>query len=155
MEERSCEKGEGMRYTLLIDPDREEEVVVYVHQKNKLAERIEELVTNEPSELIGYTDDEIVKLDIDEISAFLVEKGAVWAISQHGRRYRLKLRLYQLEELFSSQFIKINQSCLVNVEKIRAFDTTLGASLRVTVEGGYRDYVSRRQVKAVKERIGF
>ena len=31
---------------------------------------------------------------------------------------------------------------------------TLGGSLTVVLKNGYRDYVSRRQLKAVKERMG-
>ncbi len=144
-----------MKYRLLIDPEQEEEIIVCVHQKNRLTERIEELLMSEEPDLIGYGENEVVRLDSKDISCFFVEHGNVYAVLCDGRRYRLKLRLYQLEERFPRQFLKINQSCLVNVEKIRSFDTTLGAALRVTLEGGYRDYVSRRQVKAVKERIGF
>ena len=64
------------------------------------------------------------------------------------------LRLYQLEELLPSDFLKINQSCLVNIEKIKRFDSSIGASLRVMLDDGDRDYVSRRQLKTVKERLG-
>ena len=50
--------------------------------------------------------------------------------------------------------MKINQSCLVRVDKIKRFHSSIGGSLMVTLEGGYRDYISRRQLKIVKERIG-
>ena len=142
-----------MKYSLIIDPEREEEVIVYAHERTKLAERIEELVTEEKHELIGYRENEIVRLYTSEISCFYSEEGRVFARVM-GERYLLKLRLYQLEELLPSDFLKINQSCLVNIEKIKRFDSSIGASLRVMLDDGYRDYVSRRQLKTVKERLG-
>ena len=69
-------------------------------------------------------------------------------------RLQLKMRLYQLEEKFSDRFVKINQSCLVNMDKIARFDASIGGALMVTLKNGYKDYISRRQVKAVKDRVG-
>ncbi|MBE6589937.1 MAG: LytTR family transcriptional regulator [Ruminococcaceae bacterium] len=142
-----------MKFTLLIDPDREEEIVVYAHKRTSLIGRIEELAAEDGHELIGYGEDEIVRLAPTEVVCFLVEDGHVCALTERAR-YRLKMRLYQLENIYSADFLKINQSCLVNVEKIKRFDSSIGASLMVTLEGGYRDYVSRRQLRAVKERMG-
>ena len=51
-------------------------------------------------------------------------------------------------------FVRINQSCLGNVRRIARFDASIGGSLMVTFENGHRDYVSRRQLKTVKERMG-
>ena len=65
------------------------------------------------------------------------------------------MRLYQLEELLDASFVKINQSSIVNVKKIERFEASIGGALLVILQNGHRDYVSRRQVKAVKERIGF
>ena len=56
--------------------------------------------------------------------------------------------------LDGSDFVKLNQSCIVNIKKIECFDASLGGALKVTLKNGYRDYVSRRQLKAVKERLG-
>ena len=84
----------------------------------------------------------------------MVEEGKTYAVTEKGK-YLLKLRLYQLEERLGEDFLKINQSCIVNVDMIESFKTSLGGSLMVTLKGGFRDYVSRRQLKTVKEKIGF
>ena len=57
--------------------------------------------------------------------------------------------------MLGDDYLKINQSCIVNIKAIKQFDVSLGGSLMISLKNGYRDYVSRRQVKAVKERIGF
>ena len=71
-----------------------------------------------------------------------------------NRRVRVKFRLYEIEEVFDTGFVKINQSCIANISKMKKFDVSLGGALRVEFKNGYRDYVSRRQMRAVKERLG-
>ena len=142
-----------MKYSFFTDPDRDEEIIIYAHEKSKLIERIEQLVLSEDTPLIGYTDRGTTVLDAADISCFFLEDGKVFALTD-GKKYSLRLRLYQLEERFPD-FLKINQSCIVNVDMIESFKTSLGGSLMVTLKGGFRDYVSRRQLKTVKEKIGF
>jgi hypothetical protein len=67
---------------------------------------------------------------------------------------QLKQRLYEIEKVLPETFVKINQSCLCNIRKISKFGASLGGSLTVILKNGYKDYVSRRQIKAVKERFG-
>jgi DNA-binding LytR/AlgR family response regulator len=68
--------------------------------------------------------------------------------------FQLKERLYMLEEMLDDSFLKINQSCIANIHKIKKFDASFSGALFVTLQNGYKDYVSRRRLKAVKERIG-
>ncbi|MBP3376370.1 MAG: LytTR family transcriptional regulator [Clostridia bacterium] len=143
-----------MKYSIVIDREREEEVLIYAHERNKLVERLEEVLEERKTELVGFSGDEIVRIVPNEALCFTVEEGKTYAVTERGK-YLLKLRLYQLEESVGHSFLKINQSCIVNIDKIESFKTSLGGSLMVTLKGGYRDYVSRRQLKAVKERIGF
>lgn len=62
--------------------------------------------------------------------------------------------MYQIEEMNLASFIKINQSCLANKKKIKKFESTIGGSLRVVFKNGYIDYIARRELKNVKERMG-
>ena len=82
-----------------------------------------------------------------------MENNRVYAITDKDK-LQLKYRLYQLEEAFSDSFVKINQSCLVCINKIARFDAILSGALMVKMKNGYTDYVSRRNVKSVKERLG-
>jgi DNA-binding LytR/AlgR family response regulator len=66
----------------------------------------------------------------------------------------VKLRLYQLEERLDKCFIKINQSCIANVRQISKVEATFSGALSVVFKNGYRDYISRRNLKKVKERLG-
>lgn len=141
-----------MKYRIVIEP-HSEELLISAPEKNRLVERIEELILRENAELYGFDGSRAIKLNPDEVLCFCVEGGRVYAVTER-EKLQLKLRLYQLEEAFSADFVKINQSCMVNIRKIKRFDTSIGGALMVTLEGGYCDYVSRRQIKTVKERIG-
>lgn len=142
-----------MKFRFLIDKNREEEVIVYAHEKTKLVEGIEKLVTENNFELIGYADREAVKLDLADVYCFTVENNKIYAVCEN-EKYLLKLRLYQIEEKLSENFIKINQSCIANIRKIRKFDASFSGTLTVIFKNGYKDFVSRRNVKNVKERLG-
>ena len=142
-----------MKFTLIITDDHEEEVVIYAREKTKLIYDIENLIRDNAFELIGYSGYEAVNLRTDEVVCFLVEEGKVYAITDKNR-FRLKSRLYQLEETLPEDFVKINQSCIANIKKIERFDTSVSGTLLIKFKNGYKDYVSRRQMKAVKERFG-
>ena len=142
-----------MKFTVIITNERDEEVVIYAREKTKLIEDIENLINDNAFELIGYSGYEAVNLRTDEVVCFLVEEGKVYAITDKNR-FRLKSRLYQLEETLPENFVKINQSCIANIKKIERFDTSVSGTLLIKFKNGYRDYVSRRQMKAVKERFG-
>jgi DNA-binding LytR/AlgR family response regulator len=143
-----------MKYTVIIDKNREEEVVVYLREPSEIADKIERLVMSENAELIGYGEGRIIPLAHGEIYAVYIEDGKLYA-SAEKEKLRLYERLYELEEKLGDGFVKINQSCIVNIKKIERFEVSAGGSLIVWMKNGYKDYVSRRQLKIVKERIGF
>ena len=143
-----------MKFTVIIDEDREEEIVVYAKKESAFIAELEAFVKSNTSEIIGYGEGSIVKLATEDVYAFAVEDGKVFAHTA-GEKLLVQKRLYRIEELAGERFVKINQSCIVNMGKIEKFEPTFGGSLMVVLKNGYRDYVSRRQMKTVKERIGF
>ena len=143
-----------MKYTIIIDKNREEEVIIYAKEKSTLTDEIERLVNDNNPELIGYDKSgEGVKLTTDEVYCFTAEDNKIFAITEKDK-LRIKCRLYQLEEILPEYFVKINQSCVANIRKIARFDTSVSGTLLIKFKNGYKDYVSRRQMKAVKERFG-
>ncbi len=142
-----------MKLQIVIDPNRDEEIIIYAHEKTQLISDVEELVNNSFIDLTGYTENETVKLNLNDIYCFFTEDNKVYALTVN-EKYRLKARLYQLEENLNNNFVKINQSCIANIKKIDKFKATVGGSLTVVFKNGHIDYVSRRNLKNVKERLG-
>lgn len=139
-------------YTYIEDTE-EEKVLIYANKRTKVIDEIEALVLESQVDITGTYNDEIIKIDINEVSCFISENNKVFALI-HDKRYQIKQRLYQIEEMNLNAFIKINQSCLANKKKIKKFETTIGGSLKVVFKNGYIDYISRRELKNVKQRMG-
>ena len=143
-----------MKCTTIIDKNREEEIILYVRERSELSDKIERLATESSTELFGYSGKSILKLDPREVFCFTIEDGKVFAVLK-DKKARMSQRLYEIEKSFASDFLKINQSCLINIKEIEKFDVSIGGALRVTLKNGYSDYIARRQLKSVKERLGF
>lgn len=146
-------RGNFMKLTLHIGTQHEEEVIVYAHKKSELTDSIEQLIngTNEP--LIGYENETALPLQTADIHCFTVENDRIFAYTDK-KKLLIKSRLYKIEEDLPCYFVKINQSCIVNIAKIARFDTGLTGTLSVSLQNGFCDYVSRRNLKTVKERMG-
>ena len=138
---------------VIVDESLEEDVVVRIKKENNLSKEIRRLVEDYSNEIILYKDEEIVKTNISEVIAFTVSDNKVYAITSFGK-FVIKSRLYQLTEVAGDSFVKINQSCLVNVSKIKKFKVSPFGGMYVVMNDGFTDYISRRQLKTVKERLG-
>ena len=142
-----------MKLRIIITDSEPEEILIYARKRTPLIDEIERLAEEENSrELIGYANGEATKLDPFRVTCCIVENGRVFALTDE--RLQVKLRLYQVEELLDTSFIKINQSCIANVRQIERVKATFSGSLCVVFKNGYTDYISRRNLKKVKERLG-
>ena len=142
-----------MKVTTIIDPACEEEVIIRARSHSELVDKIEELIIGETTELMGFQDNSIVVLDYVKVDYFTVESDKTYARCG-GESYRVKRRLYEIERSAPPYFVKINQSCLANTRRIARFETAFSGALRVVFKNGDMDYVSRRNLKQVKERFG-
>jgi DNA-binding LytR/AlgR family response regulator len=130
-----------------------EEIVAYAKDKNELINLIEKMCQNDSTKIIGYFDNIIKELNHNEIECFITVEDKVYAVTK-DKKYQVKKRLYELNEMFDNIFTYINQGCLANLKKVDHFEASIGGSLLVVFKSGYKDYVSRRQLKNIKERIG-
>lgn len=141
-----------MKITIITDKTKDEEIIIRVHEKTELIEKIEKLVNETSDGFIGYKENEAMMLDINDINCFITENNKVFAMTDE--KLLIKERLYKVEEKLDDNFIKINQSCLANIKKIVKVQATFSGSLSVVFRNGYTDYISRRNLKNVKERLG-
>jgi DNA-binding LytR/AlgR family response regulator len=143
-----------MKFTLIIDPNKDEEVVATVHEHSPLTEQIEGLILqhNRTDRLVGYAEDEMKMLSFNQIECITVLDGKTYAIDSKNRKYRLKQRLYELEERLPSFYIRINKSTLANEQRIERFAATFSGAVDAVFRCGYREYVSRRCFSEIKRR---
>ena len=142
-----------MRFKLIIDKEKDEEVVIIAHQRNALIDEIEMLISKHTDRIPGYTEDDIKMLSVSEIECVTVLDGKTYAIDSENHRYRLKQRLYELEEQLPSSFIRINKSTLANEGALDRFTVTIVGSVDAVFKCGYTEYVSRRCFAQIKRRF--
>lgn len=144
-----------MRFRLIIDKTAEEEVVATVHEPSELTRQIQKLVESRGGvqQLAGYLEDTMRILEVSEIECVTVLDGKTYAIDAENRRYRLKQRLYELEEVLPASFIRINKSTLANEKRLERFTASFSGAVDAVFRCGYREYVSRRCFAQIKRRF--
>lgn len=141
-----------MKFTF-IESDEKKEIIAYSKTKNVLIKTIENLCLQDEKTLIGYLGNRIKEIDYLTVECFITMNDKVYALVNNNK-FLIKKRLYELYEDFNEVFIYINQGCLANINMIDYFDSSIGGALQIVFKSGYKDYVSRRMLKVVKERMG-
>ena len=141
-----------MKLNVFVDKTKEEKIDIFIHEERKIIDDIRDLISRE-NILLCYKNAECHRLSFSDIVLFSVENDKVYAYSKN-EKYTVKERLYMIEEKMPDYFIKLNQSALSNIREIKKFDCSVSGTLKVSLKNGLTDFVSRRQLKAVKERLG-
>ncbi len=144
-----------MKFQLIIDPHAEESVVATVHQPSSLTDELEMTVRKHTAtdRLTVFANGEQRLLPFNQIDAVTVIDGKTIAIDDRGERWRVKLRLCEVEALLPAAFIRINKSTLANIRRLSRFRPTYSGGMDAVFQSGYVDYVSRRCMAELKRRL--
>ena len=73
-------------------------------------------------------------------------------IDTEDRSFTVKNSLSSMEEkLNGKKFIRISQSEIINIYKVKHFDVSLSGTIMIEFTNGVKTYASRRYIKAIKE----
>ena len=93
-------------------------------------------------------------LSPDDIIRIYAAGGKTFA-SVKEKEYTLRQRLYELEEqLTKRSFVRISNSEIINLKKVRNFDLSISGTICVTLSDSTVTYVSRRYVSKIKQVLG-
>lgn len=125
---------------------------------NRMTEEVNELVkklSEEPSRMLaGFRGDALKLLEQPEIIRIYANGGKVFAVSPEGE-FLMRLRLYELEErLDASYFVRISNSEIINLKRVKGFDLSFAGTICVTLLDGTVTYASRRYVSKIKHVLG-
>ena len=144
-----------MKYKLIIDKEREEEIIAVVHAPSELTERIENLVNSYigTDSMLVCNGDEMTKLGFSEIECITIIDRKVYAIDEKGQKYRVGGTLTEIEKILPSYFVRINKSAIANENRIQRFNTVYSGAVDAVFRCGYKEYVSRRCFREIKRRL--
>jgi DNA-binding LytR/AlgR family response regulator len=151
------ERGGAVKVEIKIDGNfKEPKVVIYT---DKITDEINALVGKISEEnsfdlIAGFKDEKVKLLELKNIFRIYTESGKVFANTSSGN-YALRLRLYEIEErLENTSFVRISNSEIINLKKVKDFDMSFTGTICVTLLNGDITYVSRRNVSKIKEKLG-
>lgn len=145
-----------MEIEIRIDAERREPKVIVLTDKmtEEVSSIIQKLSEEQQTVIAGFRDDILEILDPGDIYRVYASNGKVFAETSHGE-YSLRLRLYETElRLDSHVFVRISNSEIINLKKVRGFDLSFTGTICVMLSNGTPTYVSRRYVAKIKQVLG-
>lgn len=114
---------------------------------NKLSEKT-------PQIILGNKNEKLELIEQSDLIRIYSNSGKVFAVTDKGE-YIIKFRLYEIESLLNStQFVRISNSEIINLKKIKHFDLNFTGTICVELIDDTKTYVSRRYVSKVKKTLG-
>ena len=145
-----------MRLTIQIDEKYEETLVqILAKEMNQEVGELVQRLENTPAKtLAGFQNGRAQLLNPEDILRIYTEKDHLFAKTQSGT-YQLKLRLYEAEQkLDPALFVRISQSELVNIHQIASLDLSFSGTIHMQLKNTDSCFVSRRQVPAIRQKLG-
>ncbi len=148
-----------MKVGINIDRSVEEVEVLITAQEqsrtvNALYEHIVEFDKKSLETLTAYRDDIAKIVNMTDVFRIYTGNQKVY-IQTHQGEYAIRYRLYELEEaLDKKQFLRISNSEIVNIKKIRDIDLSIIGRICIRFEDNTQTYVSRRYIPKIKKSLG-
>lgn len=122
-------------------------------QVENIVYAIENASDNDFPQIAGYQDDKLI----------FVSQRDIIRVHTEGRRVLVetedfvcvvKKTLRGIEEdLNSDRFIRISQSEIINLYKVKSFDINLAGTIGVEFDNGIKSWASRSRVKDIKNKL--
>ena len=148
-----------MKVGINIDRSVEEVEVLITAQEqsrtvNALYEHIVEFDKKSLETLTAYRDDIAKIVNMTDVFRIYTGNQKVY-IQTHQGEYAIRYRLYELEAaLDKKQFLRISNSEIINVKKIRDIDLSLIGRICIRFEDNTQTYVLRRYIPKIKKSLG-
>ena len=145
-----------MQIEIKIDEACHEPKVIVMTDKvdDQITALVKRLSEESPQMIAGFRDDTVRLLDQTEICSIYASDGKVLCKAESGT-YALRLRLYELEDrLDRTKFIRISNSEIINLRKVKGFDLSFTGTICVSLKDGTTTFVSRRYVSKIKQALG-
>lgn len=148
-----------MKVGINIDRSVEEVEVLITAQEqsrtvNALYEHIVEFDKKSLETLTAYRDDIAKIVNVTDVFRIYTGNQKVY-IQTHQGEYAIRYRLYELEAVLDKkQFLRISNSEIVNIKKIRDIDLSIIGRICIRFEDNTQTYVSRRYIPKIKKSLG-
>jgi len=148
--------GSSMKIKIkTVSQEVEESADLYIHEKDEAVDRLVEYLEQDlfrTVTLLCQREEKICRVPSPEI--YLIETvNEKQVVHTKEETYETNRRLYELERLLPSNFIRISKSVIMNIDKVRNYTPMLNGLMKVSMINSQVTYISRKYLKEVKDRI--
>ena len=145
-----------MKIEVQIEPGcQEPRVVIHTDRMtDEVSALLARLETGQDKPLVGFSEGTATVLAPEALLRVYVENGRTMAHTEQGI-YALKGPLYEWEQRLDPRaFVRVSQSEIIHLKKVKAFDLNLAGTVLVRLTDGTVTYASRRYVAKIKTLLG-
>lgn len=140
-----------MKIKVKIVPEMDDIVVeIQSHTLTKEVKDIERYLSLYDLSLQGKKNDRIYTLSPHDIYYFDAIDHDVFAYTKDDI-YQVNYKLYQLEDMYHTLFLRVNKNTLVNVNMIQSFKASLNGRMEAELKNKDRIMISRMYVPKLKQ----
>ena len=108
----------------------------------------------QPFLLIAKKDEKSYIIKPDDIDIIRTEGGVVKCYDRLGQDFYVAKPLQELLECLPNNFIRISKSAIVNVNRIDHLSSSFNRTMYIIMKNSVNDYVSKKYLKDIKNRLG-
>lgn len=102
-----------------------------------------------PNQIMASENNKIYFIDLERVICFFSKDKYNYVRVKEGT-YKIKQKLYELENsLRKKDFIRISNSCLIHINQVECFDTSVLGTILVRLKDGTQETVSKRRVAQI------
>jgi DNA-binding LytR/AlgR family response regulator len=152
-----AEGGEFVKVRIEMTEDVvEDEVIIRCAQMDEKIQNLHHYIVNQTyskSTITFYKDNQEFYISLEEVLFFETEGEYVYGHT-NTEAYRIKHRLYELEQMLPKYFVRTAKSTIVNSKKIRSITRNLTTSSLIQFAKSHKEvYVSRYYYKDLRKRM--
>ena len=101
------------------------------------------------NQIVASNNNEIYFINLEKIICFFSKDKYNYARTVDGT-YKIKYKLYELEKFLKQKnFIRISNSCIINTNQVKCFDTSILGTILVNLKDNTQEKVSKRKVPQI------
>ena len=136
-----------------VDPKVTIQTKARTNQVENIIEAIENVSESGFPLIPGYTEDGLEMISQRDIVRIYTQ-GRKVIVQTNEQSYSVSKSLSGIEEMLNpDRFLRISQSEVVNLYKVKCFDINIVGTIGIKFENGIKSWASRSRVKAIKAKL--
>lgn len=143
-----------MKIKIQISPDIEEAyAVIYANAMTEEIQQLADKLNSSQNVITAIDKEQIVVLEPKDIYMLRMENEQLIVYCEK-KEYLSTKRLYEMEKLLGSSFMRISKSTIINLKKISRVEPSFNGTMLIILKNGNKDYISRKYLPELKKYLG-